>query len=154
MGLPAKLSLNGGVLFLLGAVLILMVFSYWIISSTEEEIARDFYYQNNRLILKGDFEEVNALREKTFLQLVDGPMDEVWLKLVLMQKEVTNKLSGYIRLLMKNPDRKASYEEISNILTTLNPEENRVHKKSFLLELNAVSNIRKDYLKTYKLLVE
>lgn len=154
MDLARKLLLNPGVLLLLCSVLSLMVFSYWIISPTEEEVARDFYYLNNRLILKGHPKELIALREKTFKERADGPMDEVWLKLVIMQSKVSDNLSGYIRLLMKNPDRELSYEEIAKILEELNPEKDEVDKNSFLLELNAVTNIRKDYLKTYELLVE
>ena len=84
----------------------------------------------------------------------DAPLDEVWLPLVLMQTDGYARLTNYRRILAGNPDREATYEEISNFILNAPQSFHDELKGHYFAVLIDIPQVRIEWLQKYGLLVE
>ncbi len=109
-------SLLAGTIILSSSLLLCAGFSYWLVNESEAERAQRFNREYDLLLLQNKHQQAGELFMDVLSEGGDAPLDEVWLPFVLMQTDGYAILTNYSRILAGNPDREATYEEISNLI--------------------------------------
>ena len=81
-------------------------------------------------------------------------MNPIWTPLVRAQGNGYVQLQYYVRILAGDPDRRATYEEIANLIETAPDAFHAEVKPIYLADIASVPGVRKDLLEKYGLLIE
>ncbi len=134
-------------------ILLCLGFSYWLVSETEVERARNFYVEYGWIRIQEKHKEADKLYEEVLARGGDEPIDQVWHPLVLSQEDGYDKLINYSRLLAGDTEREATYAEIYNLIER-SPKEFRDNLKVYyLIELQEIPHVRIDLLRQHNLWV-
>ncbi|MDJ0882436.1 MAG: hypothetical protein QNJ56_12370 [Gammaproteobacteria bacterium] len=129
-------------------------FGAWLYQKNDDELARDFYKQYSRLILKGERAKAKEFHNQILAVGGNEALSETWLPLVQAQPDGYDKLTNYIRLLKGNTEREATYEEIAALLINAPASFKGDIKKQYLQSLNDIPNIKRELLVKYQLLIQ
>lgn len=144
-------NLLAGSIFLSSSLLLCAGFSYWLVNETEAERAQRFHREYDLLRLQEKHQQAGELFMDVLSVGGDAPLDEVWLPLVLVQADGYARLTNYSRILAGNPDREATYEEISNFIVNAPQSFHDELKGHYFAALIDIPQIRIEWLQKYGL---
>ncbi len=144
-------SLLAGTIILSSSLLLCAGFSYWLVNESEAERAQRFNREYDLLLLQNKHQQAGELFMDVLSEGGDAPLDEVWLPFVLMQTDGYAILTNYSRILAGNPDREATYEEISNLIINAPRSFHDELKGHYFAALIDIPQVRLEWLQKYGL---
>ncbi len=129
-------------------------FAYWVVAENDDDQVHDVLVEYGKHILHGEREWAVELLDNTLSAKADEPLDPIWLQLVRTKSNGYERLGYYMRILAGDPDREATYSEISNFIELAPEAFNEDVKERYLSDMKALPGIRNIFLEKYGLLLE
>jgi hypothetical protein len=143
-----------GKLLLVASLGIGAFFSHWIISDSPDEKVHQIFVQHDKLLLQGKRKEAHALFANALSAEGKGPLNPIWLPFVRAQGNGYVQLEYYVRILAGDPNRRATYAEISGLIENAPETFHTQIKPTYLADIAAVAGVRQELLQEYGLLLQ
>ncbi len=125
---------------------------YWLWKDRPYVKVHDLLVMHDRLLVEGKRKEAYALFEKALKEQGDGPLSPYWLPMVRALNNGYRQLEYLLRIVEADPERRATYEELANLLKAAPESFQKEVRPRFLADLAAVPEVNRRYLKKYGLL--